>query len=111
MDLLVLVLEFYAIVTGVTMLTSFARFFATSKKERDARKNILRKLLEKTENERKLSEDDSIMGKFINMKISGIKEGNDFKVFIFNLIMHFVPIFNLGILFGNIGDIVITFTR
>lgn len=112
MSLLILILEVYVTITVLAILTSIARFVATSKAERDARKLFIKKVFEKAEQaekEGKIVRSNSILAKLMNMKIDGIKENKPFKVFIFNAIMHFVPMFNIGILVTNLGDVVNTF--
>ncbi|WP_297522080.1 hypothetical protein [uncultured Clostridium sp.] len=111
MNILALILELYLIVTGIALLTTVARFLATSKEEKELKKKMLKKMLEQTmkQNADVINNNNSIISKFMRLKISGIQEDNRVKVFIFNFIMHFVPIFNVGVLLSNLNDIVITF--
>ncbi|MGL4450191.1 MAG: hypothetical protein ACRCTZ_03230 [Sarcina sp.] len=113
MNILALILEIYLIVTGLALITTIARFLATSREERELKKKMLKKMLEYTlkQNADILNKknNNSIIGKFMKLKISGIQEDNPMKVFIFNFIMHFVPIFNIGVLLSNINDVVMTF--
>ena len=111
MEILYLVLGFYVIITGMAIITSVARFLASSKEEREMKKKVLKKLLEQTEKAGQVPDNNSLMGKIINIKISGIKEDNIFKVLLFNFIMHFVPIINIGIIVSNTNDVLRTFLR
>ena len=112
MNILALILEIYLIVTGLALITTLARFLATSREERELKKKMLKKMLEQTlkQNANVINNsNNSIIGKFMKLKINGIQEDNQFKVFVFNLVMHFVPILNIGVLLSNINDVFITF--
>ncbi|MGL4762198.1 MAG: hypothetical protein ACRC6T_00455 [Sarcina sp.] len=112
MNFLTLILEIYLIVTGIAILTTVARFLATSREEKELKKRMLKKMLEQTlkQNAEVLNDaNKSILNRFMKLKITGIQEDNPIKVFVFNLIMHFIPIFNIGVLLANINDIIVTF--
>lgn len=114
MNILALILEVYLIVTGLALITTVARFLATSREERELKKKMLKKILEHTLKQNAdvvNNSNNSIIGRFVKLKINGIQEDNPVKVFIFNFIMHFIPIFNIGVLLSNINDVIITFKR
>lgn len=114
MNILALILEVYLIVTGLALITTVARFLATSREERELKKKMLKKILEHTLKQNAdvvNNSNNSIIGRFVKLKINGIQEDKPVKVFIFNFIMHFIPIFNIGVLLSNINDVIITFKR
>ena len=112
MNILALIVEIYLIVTGLALITTLARVLATSKEERELKKKMLKKMLEETLKQNAdvmNNSNNSIIGKFMKLKINGIQEDNQFKVFIFNFVMHFIPILNVGVLLSNLNDVFITF--
>lgn len=109
MQILYLIVGCYLIITSVAIITSIARFLASSKEEREMKKKVMKKLVEQTEKTGQAPNSKSFFGKIVNIKISGIKEDNIFKILVFNTIMHFVPVFNIAIVVSNTNDVLRTF--
>lgn len=112
MFILSIIVGIYLIITILALITSIARFLATSTAERDLKKKMLKAVLEQTIKQNgQFETDNSLIKKFMNLKIDGIIEENPYKIFVFNVIMHFIPIFHGMVLLSNLNDVVLTFRR
>lgn len=111
MFILTIIIQLYVIVTILALLTSLAKFLATSKEERDFRRNLAKKILEQAKKVAQMqsNNDAGIMKKIVELRINGFKDDNKIKLFLFNVAIHFIPILNFIILVGNINDVIVTF--
>lgn len=109
--ILTTIIELYVIVTILALLTSLAKFLATSKEERDFRRKVAKKILEQAKKASDMRQDNAagVMKKIVEIRINGFKNDNKVKLFLFNVAIHFIPVLNFIILIGNINDVIVTF--